>query len=121
MRSVPISPEPDLRNGRVPLAPGEVMTPQALERALRADAAASWQRQDGGAGLSARIQAVTWRDGALGCPQPDRMYTQALVAGWYALVSDDSRRARYHASRDGHWVLCPDDRAQPPVFPDATR
>lgn len=27
-------------------------------------------------------EAVTWRDGALGCPLPDRSYTQALVDGY---------------------------------------
>ena len=30
----------------------------------------------------ARIEAVTWPDGALGCPQPGRLYPQALVPGW---------------------------------------
>lgn len=116
---MPIEPAP--RSGTVTLAPGEVMTPQGLERALRADAASLWQRGDDGDGLTVRVQAVTWRDGALGCPQPDRMYTWAPVPGWRALVSDGSRQISYHASRGGFWLLCPSERAQLPLSEDATR
>jgi hypothetical protein len=28
------------------------------------------------------VESVTWPDGSLGCPQPDRLYTQALVPGY---------------------------------------
>ena len=111
-------PEPEPRSGGVKLTPGEPMTAQALERALRADAARDWQRNDGGAGLSVRVEAVTWRNGALGCPLPDRLYTTAHVQGWRAVVSDGPHQATYHASADGRWLLCPADRAE---APDATR
>lgn len=120
-RAMPLPLEPAPRSGRVALAPGEVLTPASLEQALRADAAKLWQRGDAGAGLSLRVQAVTWRDGALGCPQPDRMYTQALVPGWLAVVSDGVRQARYHASRSGFWLECPAQLAQPPLPDEATR
>ncbi len=121
LRAVPVPLEPALRSGKVALAAGEVVAQPALEQALRTDAALLWQRGDGGAGLSVAFQAVTWRDGALGCPQPDRMYTQALVSGWRVLVSDDTRRVSYHASRSGFWLLCPADRSHPPLPDDATR
>lgn len=118
LRSMPLPLEPEPRSGTVVLSPGEMMSAQALERALRKDAASLWQRSDAGAGLIVHLQEVTWRDGALGCPQPDRTYTQALVPGWHARISDGSRQASYHASRSGFWLLCPADRVQPPL-PDA--
>jgi hypothetical protein len=120
-RAARVPLEPALRSGQVALAAGDVMSPAALEQALRADAALLWQRADGGAGLAIAIEAVTWRDGALGCPQPDRLYTQALVPGWRVQVADDARRISYHASRSGFWLLCPAGRAQPPLPDAATR
>lgn len=118
-RPVPMMPEP--RSGTVILMPGaEAMAP-ALERAIRADAAHLWQRDDDGVGLLVRMQAVTWRDGALGCPLPDRMYTQATVPGWLVLVTDGTRHATYHANRNGRWLLCPSDLVQRPLPEGATR
>lgn len=120
-KSMPLPLEPDPRTGTVELSPGERLSPQKLERTLRADAAALWQRSDGGAGLSVRLEEVTWRDGALGCRLPDRMYTQAPIAGWRALVSDGAREFSYHASADGRWLLCPAHRVQAPVSDPAVR
>ena len=45
-----------------------------------------------------RLQAVTWPDGALGCPQPGSMVTQALVDGYWlelgeALVANSEAMA----------------------------
>ena len=62
-----------------------------------------------------RTEPVTWSDGSLGCPQPDRMYTQALVRGWRLQVAAGGATLDYHASATGAWVLCPPDRAKPPV------
>ena len=112
---MPLPLEPDPRTGAVELSPGQRLSAQILERALRADAAWLWQRIDGGAGLSVRLDEVMWRDGGLGCRLPDRLYTQAPVAGWRALVSDGTREFNYHASADGRWLLCPADRVQPPA------
>jgi hypothetical protein len=62
-----------------------------------------------------QVQAVTWSDGAMGCPQPGRMYTQALVPGWLIeLTAPDGAVLRYHASRRGAWLHCPAGRAQTP-------
>jgi hypothetical protein len=61
-------------------------------------------------------QAVVWSDGSMGCPQPGRMYTQALVPGW--LIEVDAPGAaplRYHASQRGAWLHCPASRAQAPL------
>ena len=58
---------------------------------------------------------VTWRDGALGCPEPDMMYTQALVPGYYIRLSAGDDSYAYHAGRDGQPFLCPEERSQPPA------
>jgi hypothetical protein len=42
-------------------------------------------------------QAVTWRDGSLGCPQPGMVYTQALVEGSRVVLEHDDRFYDYHA------------------------
>ncbi len=57
---------------------------------------------------------VTWRNGALGCPEEDMMYTQALVQGMYILLEFDGQQHAYHAGRDGVPFACPADRSQPP-------
>lgn len=44
---------------------------------------------------------VTWNDGALGCPEPGRSYTQALVEGYRVVLTVDGRRFAYHGA-DGH-------------------
>jgi hypothetical protein len=62
----------------------------------------------------ASAQAVTWSDGALGCPVPGRMYTQALVAGWRVEVAAPGQAPLlYHASRRGGWLWCARERARP--------
>ncbi len=69
----------------------------------------------------ASAQAVNWRDGALGCPQPGLSYTQALVPGWRVeLVAPGAATLLYHVSRrSGAWVWCPRERAQPPAAGDS--
>jgi hypothetical protein len=51
-------------------------------------------------------EKITWNDGALGCPQPDRMYTQALVPGYRIRVRTADRTLDYHAADTGRFVLC---------------
>lgn len=63
-------------------------------------------------------QAVTWRDGSLGCPQPGVMYTMALVPGWRVVLRAGGSRLDYHLSRRGQIVLCPAGRSQDPLAAD---
>ena len=64
------------------------------------------------------VEAVTWPDGALGCPQPDRAYTQALVPGWRVVIAaPGTADLFYHLNRRGSWLWCQADRAQP-AMPD---
>lgn len=44
------------------------------------------------------FEEVTWPDGALGCPQPDEMYTQALVEGYRIVLEVDGERWHYHGA-----------------------
>jgi hypothetical protein len=62
--------------------------------------------------------AVTWRNGALGCPQPGMLYTDALVPGYRVVIEAAGQRLDYHASARGEPLLCPADRAEEPA-PDA--
>jgi hypothetical protein len=66
-------------------------------------------------------QAVSWRDGSLGCPQPGLLYTQALVPGWrIELAASGDARLLYHVNRrSGAWLWCPRERAQPPAAGDS--
>ena len=58
-------------------------------------------------------EAVTWPDGALGCPQPDQMYTQALVPGYRVILEIDDEELHFHAAESGEFAFCADP--QPPV------
>lgn len=62
----------------------------------------------------ASVQAVTWPDGSLGCPQPGLLYTQALVPGWRISIDvPGASPLLYHASQRGSWVWCQPERATP--------
>ena len=58
-------------------------------------------------------EAVTWPDGALGCPQPDQMYTQALVPGYRVILEIDGDELHFHAAESSEFAFCADP--QPPV------
>jgi hypothetical protein len=52
------------------------------------------------------MDTVVWNDGALGCPQPDKMYTQATVPGLRVLFQHNLKTYQYHGSERGHFVYC---------------
>jgi hypothetical protein len=54
-------------------------------------------------------EAVTWPDGALGCPKPGRMYTQALVPGYRIRIQAGNQILEYHANARKYLVLCAAD------------
>lgn len=49
----------------------------------------------------------TFPDGAVGCPEPGRMYTQALVEGYRVVLARGERAWLYTAGEDGVPRLCP--------------
>jgi hypothetical protein len=56
---------------------------------------------------------VTWRSGAIGCPEPDMMYTQALVPGTRIVLELEGTRYEYHAGGPRSIFLC--EHPEPPV------
>ena len=55
------------------------------------------------------VKDVQWPDGALGCPEEGKMYTQAVVDGTQVLLGAGERVYNYHASAHGEPFLCPSD------------
>ena len=66
-------------------------------------------------------EAVTWPDGALGCPQPGMLYTQALVPGFLVRIRAGAEVLRYHAGSRGGPAFCPASMAKAPLAPDLRR
>ena len=54
-----------------------------------------------------RAEAVVWNDGSLGCPQPDEMYTQALVEGYWVVVDAGGQEYDFRVGSNGDLRLCP--------------
>ena len=100
---------------RLPVGADGQVDLAALVAAVSADAL----RQGGPGARVGEVQApepVVWNDGALGCPSPGAIYTQALVPGWRIVVRlGDGRRIDYHASRTGAWLRC--ERPVPATSP----
>ncbi|MGH3649360.1 MAG: hypothetical protein ACRDU9_01525 [Acidimicrobiia bacterium] len=54
-----------------------------------------------------KVEAVTWPDGSLGCPEPGKIYTQALVDGHRIVLQHDERVYLYHSGQGDEPFLCP--------------
>lgn len=52
------------------------------------------------------VEAVTWRDGSIGCAEPGKMYTQALVEGSRIVLSVAGERYEYHSGGQRGVFLC---------------
>lgn len=63
-------------------------------------------------------EEVTWRDGSLGCPKKDRMYTMALVEGRRIVLEVDGKQYAYHAGGDKPPFYC--EHPKPPAPGGAT-
>lgn len=61
-------------------------------------------------------ERVTWLDGALGCPEPGLVYTQALVPGYRIRIKAGGEMLDYHAGTRGAPLLCPPGRAADPAL-----
>lgn len=53
-------------------------------------------------------EEVTWADGSLGCPEPDGMYTQALVPGYRIVLSVAGDEVAYHGAAGSPPFRCDD-------------
>jgi len=56
---------------------------------------------------------VTWRDGSLGCPEPGKYYTQALINGTRIILEARGKQYHYHSGASRPPFLCPNP--QPPL------
>ena len=61
-------------------------------------------------------KAVTWRSGALGCPEPGKMYTEALVPGAVIYLQVNNMIHAYHAKFAGEPFYCPRERVESPAL-----
>jgi hypothetical protein len=52
------------------------------------------------------FEDVLWPDAALGCPQPDTSYTQAVVAGSLIVFEVEGTTYEYHAAQGSDPFLC---------------
>jgi len=50
-------------------------------------------------------EEVEWSDGALGCPKPGMMYTQALVPGFKLTYTDGTRTYDIHTDNSGNQII----------------
>jgi hypothetical protein len=56
-----------------------------------------------------RAEAVVWSDGSLGCPQPDMLYTQAPVDGYWIVLEAGDKHLDCRAAESGFFSLCEGD------------
>lgn len=94
-------------------APVKTDLPSIVDMAL-ADAARRTGREKSALKVISS-EAVTWRDGSLGCPQPGMNYTMALVPGYRIRIQAGEELLDYHASARGYLVLCPPGRSVDPA------
>src|SRR5262245_35912495 len=106
-----------------PVATAPSSTVTEVPKEVIAKARASFAQQVGASAAdSARVVAaeeVTWPNGAMGCPQPGRMYTQALVPGYRVVFEAGGQTYAYHASRKGEFRHC--KQPAPGVAPQGAR
>lgn len=53
-------------------------------------------------------EPVTWPDGSLGCPEPDMLYTQALVDGYRIVLEVGGESVAYHGALGSPPFRCED-------------
>jgi hypothetical protein len=87
----------------------------ARDEALRRAVADAATRAGVPAAQVRTVQAADrdWPDGAMGCPEPGRFYTQAIVPGYLIELEAGGRRLTYHTDRQGTIVLCSGGRPSP--------
>lgn len=110
-------PAPEAPSERQAVEPPEV--PGNLQDfvALAMDDLAARLETDQGSLEVVSAESVTWSDGALGCPEPGGMYTQALRPGYRIRISDGEQVHHYHGARDREPFYCPPERAGKPLPP----
>lgn len=88
-----------------PAAGGDVSLPAEITNPILADAATRLG-VDPSAVTIVSAHAETFSDGSLGCPEPDMMYTQAIVDGYQVIVEANGTQVDYRGSVPGQFRLC---------------
>lgn len=107
--------------GTIPSAPTELPAEEEIMPAAPANAPQSAEPplvQQAKADLAERLsiapeeiemvelQDVAWRDGSMGCPEPDMMYTQVIIEGQRIILSVGGEEYHYHAGGNRAPFLC---------------
>lgn len=87
--------------------PSDILEP--IVQAVAADAAVAIDQV-----TIVRAEAVTWRDGSLGCPEPGVMYIQVLIDGYWVVLQVGDQTYDFRVDNQGDFRLCPPGRGQPP-------
>ncbi len=95
----------------MPADPNPGPVPAELLDKIRKDAAQRAGAESGEATII-RAEAMVFNDGSLGCPEPDTMYTQAQVEGYWVVLELAGQSYDYRATRRGYFRLC--NNAKPP-------
>lgn len=62
------------------------------------------------------VEPAEWRDSALGCPQPGRMYLQVITPGYRVVLEAQGWRYVYHTDLDRRVVTCEQPEPAPAVL-----
>jgi hypothetical protein len=63
-----------------------------------------------------QVRSVTWGSSAIGCPEADTNYTQAVVPGTLLLLKGMDAVHRYHGREGGDLFYCSKERAKAPAY-----
>lgn len=92
-----------------PTEPAEPTEPDEDPRVQEAiEDLAERQDTDPAAIQAGPLEAVTWSDGSLGCPEEGMGYTQALVDGYRLELTAQGEVFAYHGDAEGELFLCTD-------------
>lgn len=120
----PSTPDPNATPQEMPAPgrPGELRIPPTLQPAI--DELTQLLGADLEAPSSAiqvtGIEAVTWSDGSLGCPEEGTMYTQALVDGYLITFSVVGNVVEVHTNGLNSYVICDDGPVASGTLPGAS-
>ena len=106
--ATPIGEEDTLmQNNGAPLTPDAIIARSDLAQRLQVDEESI---------EIVRVEELEWPDGSLGCPQPEMLYTQALVNGVFIQLSFDGQSYNYHGGGGRQPFLC---TSKNELLPDA--
>lgn len=101
----PTTARPSVSPVAVSVPPSGDALPAELAATIVADAAKTLG-VDPAAVVIVSVEATTWNDGSLGCPEPGQNYTQALVDGFRVIVAAGDEQLDYRTGGGGSYRRC---------------